>query len=94
MSDEYRDFSKHPTSLGERRANGGKGNATLWTPREALVAALRAIDLGEIRPDQCAIVLTEDEDEGETGYHFFQACKSTNELIGIYNTAIHHTLKR
>lgn len=94
VSDDYGDFSKHPTSVGEYRATRSEQGADLWSPREALIACLRALDRGEIEPDQIAIIVTEDDGEGSTSFHYFQRCKSTFELIGLYQTASKDALER
>lgn len=93
MSNEYSDFSQHPTSVNEHRASKTKGGAGLWTAREALVSCLRAIDRGEIEPDQIAIIVTEVEGD-QTNMHYWQRCDSTMALLGLYATASADTLKR
>ena len=47
MSD---DFSNHPPTVSELKSNK-TGSAKDWTPRDALIAALRDLDSGEIDPE-------------------------------------------
>lgn len=44
------DFSGHPVSLGERRAER-EMDCSKWSPRDLLISMLREIDSGEIQPD-------------------------------------------
>lgn len=48
----YDDFSNHPTQMGEHRHGGWDG----WTPREALVNLLRAMDNGDEKISAIAVV--------------------------------------
>ena len=43
-------FADHPSTIGELRSDRS-GSAHDWTPRDALVAALREIDSGRWCPD-------------------------------------------
>lgn len=48
------DFSMHPPTLGEARADKTE-NAADWAPRDVLVRLLRAIDSGELKPDAIVV---------------------------------------
>ncbi len=51
MTEGEEDFSNYPESIGQRQDNPSK-----WTPREALIAMLRAIDKGTIEPNMLIIL--------------------------------------
>ena len=53
------DFSQHPPSLSEIRA---QDNCNLWTPRELLIHYLRRIDNGEFVPDALLIMHVQHRD--------------------------------
>jgi hypothetical protein len=53
MSDT--DFSKYPISLAERQARKSV-DGSLWSPRDALIAALREIDSGQLDPSELIII--------------------------------------
>lgn len=55
------DYANHPRTLGELRSDR-TGNASDWSPRDVLIAALRRIDSGEWHPD-CLIVGGSSRDE-------------------------------
>lgn len=47
------------------RAANAAADATLWTPRDVLVDALRAIDAGEANPTTLAVVWLEPTESGK-----------------------------
>jgi hypothetical protein len=84
---EYPDsFADYPRSVPEERANRTAGGADVWQCRDALLAALRLVDSGEIEARQVAVVITSKTDQGEA-FTYFQKCDSTLSLIGMYSTA-------
>lgn len=52
------DFSEHPISLPEARARRS-GQASDWTPRDALIDTLRRLDSGELNIDAAIVVYRE-----------------------------------
>jgi hypothetical protein len=50
------DFSSHPKSIAEIKASKA-GDGALWTPRDALISALREIDSGNIDPSDLIVVM-------------------------------------
>lgn len=73
-------FSNHPPSLNEIRADKTQ-DATNWTPRDALISALRDIDSGKIDPDSLVIIYnTKDDTESAK---FFNATKGAVTLRGL-----------
>lgn len=53
MSDN--DFSQYPTVLAERQARK-LVDGSLWSPRDALISALREIDSGRLDPSDLIII--------------------------------------
>lgn len=51
-------FKEVPISVAERRA-AKEANASLWSPRDVLLQALRELDTGEIKPEALIIVWRE-----------------------------------
>lgn len=87
------DFSDRPTSLAEARALKAV-DPHLWTPRDALLCALRAIDSGEIKPDKLMICVSEPWPEGQ-GFStsFFIAGVDTLGGIGLMEAIKRDMLK-
>lgn len=53
-ADREWNFGSYPRTIGEIRSDqSGKGSD--WTPREALIAMLREIDSGRVKPDALVI---------------------------------------
>lgn len=83
MSD---DFSNHPKSIGEIKAGKGRDGA-LWTPRDALIAALRDLDSGEINPDSVVIICGKMEPNHKSRCTYYQSSKNTWEMLGLIEEA-------
>lgn len=81
MSDhEHGSFADYPESLAEVRSGKDKDGAK-WSPRDALIATLRKLDRGEIKPE-CLIVCWaagSDGDGWEVGLH----ASSPNYLLAM-----------
>lgn len=84
------DFKDHPVSIAERRAHM-KGDARLWSPRDALIWALRAIDDGEIAPDTLAVVYSTDTERGMRLGHASAGC-DTIGLVGLLTASVHDVM--
>lgn len=88
MSDDE-NFANYPVSIAEAKASRTPQGAELWKPRDALIAALRAIDSGEIDPTWLIIATaTVDEslDKGTT-MHYFQCIPNTFYGVGMMQAA-------
>jgi hypothetical protein len=80
MSDDY---SKTPQSIAEIRANRSE-LASLWTPRDALISALRDVDGKKVNPFVAFIVLgNNDTESGGTYTRFWVAGKNNYEIAGV-----------
>lgn len=76
-------------SLAEARA-GKLKDATLWTVADALRAALREIETGQIKPDMVYIALRENDGKGISSYDFMTAGSNSRlEVIGLLAEHMH-----
>lgn len=83
------DFSKMPESIAEIKANRAE-RASLWTPRDALISALRAVDAKEINPFIAFIVLgNSDPGTADTYTRFWVAGKNNYEIAGVAIRGLH-----
>lgn len=70
-------------SISEIRANKEE-KASLWTPRDALIAALRDVDSKKVNPFVAFIVLGNQDTEREGTYtRFWTAGKNNYEITGL-----------
>lgn len=77
------DFSNAPQSITEIRADKAE-NAALWTPRDAVIALLRDIDRGEVKPDAIVICIRELGDgPGKVNTLFRAACSDPHIAYGL-----------
>lgn len=76
------DFKNHPTTLGEVKSDrSGKGSD--WTPRDALVRALRDLDSGEWKPESVFISMTEKVGEDSVvNRQYYAAGPSALHIVG------------
>ncbi len=79
------DFSEHPVSIAEIKADRAN-DAALWTPRDALIAALRAIDSGDWKPNHLLVVGATVEPEF-TSNEYYNSIPSMMFGIGMLTTA-------
>lgn len=83
------DFSKMPESIAEIKANRAS-KASLWTPRDALISALRDVDSGKLNPFVAFIVLGNSDPETSGTYtSFFVAGKNNYEIVGCAIRGLH-----
>ena len=80
------DFSNYPESMTEIKGNKSQ-NGAKWTPRDALVSLLRAIDRGEANPDALVIAYRTKREDGNTFSHYYQACPDHHTAIGVLEAA-------
>lgn len=78
MSDD--DFSQYPKSVGEIKAER-EFDGSLWTPRDALIDMLRAIDSGKIAPTELCCVYRFKDADGDNAVRFVNAGKGPRLLI-------------
>lgn len=83
----YSDFKDAPESITEIKANKEE-KASLWTPRDALISALRDIDSGKLNPFVAFIAVGNCNDDGSTYTRFFAAGKNTYEIHGVAMRAL------
>lgn len=76
------DFSNHPPSIAEIRADRER-DARLWTPRDALIQLLRDIDGGAVAPEALVCVYRERLANGNTATHFVNATPDYHTALGL-----------
>lgn len=85
MSNDNEDFSKHPMSLAEVRADK-EADGRLWKPRDVLISLLRDIDSGKLKPDVIVVVHKTTKDDASQSYAIGTASAGgtgRHELVGI-----------
>lgn len=85
---DYDDFSNYPKSVTEAKANRKIQGAGDQTPRDALIAALRALDSGEYKPHALIVIAACHKDDLTTGMEYFNAIPNTFYGIGMMNAGI------
>lgn len=81
------DFSNHPVSLGEARANKAH-DAGLWSPRDALISVLRDIDSGALKPDHVIVLSATIQDRGGTSMDYRSSIPNTFYGVGMLTAGI------
>jgi hypothetical protein len=77
------DFAGFPQSVAERRADLAD-DARLWTPRDVLIACLRALDEGKHKPLAVVICMQIEGDKpGSVGTKFWQAGPNCHTNLGL-----------
>lgn len=90
MSDEQGElsFADAPVSLATKRAERAE-DGRLWTPRDALIDALRDIDLGRLNPNVLVLVAKTTLPDGSYKLHTVNAGGvNRHELVGIVAEAM------
>lgn len=85
MTDET-DFSNHPHSISELRGNK-KRDGSEWTPRDALISALRDLDSGEVKPTSIVIIAGTMEDNNTYRCTYYQSTRNNWEMLGLIEDA-------
>lgn len=80
------DFSNHPVSLGEAKADRAH-DAALWTPREALISVLRDIDSGKLNPDHLIVIAATIVDDRPTSMAYRSSIPNTFYGLGMMQAA-------
>lgn len=75
-------FKNYPVGIREAKAK----SIGDWTPREALLAALRDIDAGRYKDVSSLVVaVAHKEDDGKVTFGFSVATSNRLEMIGLLN---------
>lgn len=78
MTDDI-DYSNYPQSIAEIKAKTGAD----WTPRDALIAALRDLDSGELKMNRIIIVCGDIRPDGSTKTTYYQSTQNRYEFFGM-----------
>lgn len=62
-----RNFADYPESISEKKSGADGGNAALMKPRDALIAALRRIDSGELSEVDAIVICVRRNPAGKPG---------------------------
>lgn len=89
---DNRSFAELPVSLGERRADQSM-NAAHWSPREALLAALRDLDRGNLSADALLVIWRKKTADGVTDSHYLASSPDVHTTLGLLEMAKHQVLK-
>ncbi len=81
------DYSDHPPSVTELRSNKDEDAAT-WTPRDALITALRDIDSGKENPTCLVIIMGSIKDSGTIAPTNYVASPNNYVTVGLLATAL------
>lgn len=74
------DFSNYPTTLNENTNDSSK-----WSPRDVLIAALRAYDSGKTPKDvqTCIVIMSGSLEDPDSDLDFWQKSNSRGSLHGV-----------
>lgn len=81
--ESYEDFKDYPESLAERRSDK-TSRSDDWSPRDALIATLRMIDRGEIKPDVMLVNWREQLEKGKVEVSSNVASPDITVTIGVF----------
>lgn len=77
------DFKDHPKSITEIKAERSDRSSD-WTPRDVLIASLRDLDSGLIKPDALIVMWRQPAENGEEKYyHSSFATPDKDSTLGI-----------
>lgn len=71
-----------PISLAAKRAEKAQ-DCTKWSERDALVEVLRALDAGEINPEQLMVHFWDRKPGGDATYRFYGAKMNYEQTIAL-----------
>lgn len=91
MSEE-KSYADAPKSFLEARSEQ-MGDASVWTPRDALISALRMLDSGQIVPRELLIIWSEQQANKTFNVNSVIASPSTLTSVGLLTIAIDDMLK-
>lgn len=75
-------FAEHPKSIGEIRSDR-ESSASAWTPRDALISALRDIDSGIINADAVVICIREVTGENDVSTTYLASSPDAHLCYGL-----------
>lgn len=73
------DYSQYPVSLAERR----EGDSSKWSPRDALIKALRDLDSGAIQCDSLVIIAKTKGTDGAPFPKYYAAMPDVIAALGL-----------
>ena len=82
VNDQDQSFTDTPVSIGEARAKK-LHRGDVWTPRDCVIAFLRALDAGEIKAEQVIICYSAAAGDGATKTRYFSQARSALEAYGM-----------
>ena len=77
--DDYKDYPPSITEIKSDKTQNGKD----WTPRDALIAALRDVDSGILKAEYCILIFGEIDEEDCTFTKFFNSTPNRYILQGM-----------
>lgn len=80
------DYKEHPKSVKEIRSDRS-GKAYDWTPRDCLIAMLRQIDSGELKPTYLGISYAELDEDGKTTPGYSMSSPNPMVTAGLWEWA-------
>lgn len=87
MTELPENFADYPKSIaeikGEKLQAQGKGGADEWSPRDALIAALRDIDSGVEKPVQIYIAMEVKDAEFTSRFPSYVSCGNRLIVMGL-----------
>lgn len=86
------DFTNHPQSVTEIRAHKSQCPSD-WTPRDALIEALRGIDSGQIKPEAMVIIWRSRDEGGHFCTQFNVATPDLHVTLGLLARAAQLVVK-
>lgn len=72
-------YSNYPLSITEIKAKTGAE----WTPRDALISALRDLDSGELKMNRIVIICGDIRPNGNTKTTYYQSTQNRYEFFGM-----------
>lgn len=76
------DFSDAPLSLAEVRADRER-KASLWSPREALISALRDLDKGELKAGALIVCVQVRDSPDTVNTRYYASCPDAHVAYGL-----------
>ncbi len=76
------DYKDHPPSVSEIKSDRSR-NAKDWTPRDALISALRDLDAGKIKPNVLIIGCAEILETGGVDPTFYLSAPNVLLALGM-----------
>lgn len=81
-------FADHPLSITELRSDKSQ-NAADWSPRDALISALRDLDAGKIKPDALVVCYRKKDSDGAVETSWYSASPDLHTSLGMLARVMH-----